>query len=102
MFTQGTRQQVATLLDAETLRADDDRPAIITVASDAPPATSSSWEVTRTPTPSLQKRPGRLLHGVPALCIIGEAKRRIYHGGAPSRAPERMKPAFDQDCQSIR
>ena len=41
MFTQSTRQQVATLLDAETLRADDDRPAIITVASDAPPVTVS-------------------------------------------------------------
>ena len=37
MLTRSTRERYATLLDAETLRADDERPALITVASDAPP-----------------------------------------------------------------
>ncbi len=41
MLTLSTRTQYATLLDAETLRAADDRPAILYVASDAPPITVS-------------------------------------------------------------
>lgn len=39
MLSLDTRRQYATLLDAETLRADDDRPAIVYVASDRPPVT---------------------------------------------------------------
>ena len=39
MLTLSTRGQYATLLDAVTLREADDRPAIIYVASDAPPIT---------------------------------------------------------------
>ena len=41
MLTLSTREQYATLLDAETLRAADDRPAIIYVATDEPPITIS-------------------------------------------------------------
>ena len=41
MLTLSTRGQYATLLDAVTLREADDRPAIIYVASDAPPITVS-------------------------------------------------------------
>jgi len=41
MLTLSTREQYATLLDADTLRAADDRPAIIYVSSDAPPITVS-------------------------------------------------------------
>ena len=41
MLTLNTRGQYATLLDAETLRAADDRPALIAFSSDAPPVTVS-------------------------------------------------------------
>jgi acyl-CoA synthetase (AMP-forming)/AMP-acid ligase II len=41
MLTLSTRDQFATLLDAETLRAADDRPALIYVSSDQPPITVS-------------------------------------------------------------
>ncbi len=41
MLTLATRSAYTTLLDAETLRAADDRPAIIYVSSDAPPITVS-------------------------------------------------------------
>ncbi len=41
MLSLESRGQYATLLDAETLRADDDRPAIVYVASDRPPVTVS-------------------------------------------------------------
>jgi len=41
MLTLSTRDQYATLLDAETLRTADDRPALIYVSSDQPPVTVS-------------------------------------------------------------
>lgn len=41
MLTLSTRDQYATLLDAVTLRAADDRPALIYVSSDQPPVTVS-------------------------------------------------------------
>ena len=41
MLTLATRPTYATLLDAETLRAADERPAVIYVSSDQPPVTVS-------------------------------------------------------------